>query len=157
MGDPARCWAYVHRDGRVPEGITKAELARQCNEQFAQMFKSTRGEHGSKQWNQHEAHKRAVVKAGGYLEFSALLLWRSLRLGESSVMVAEQMGVNPCCVRQKVALANGMARRLGLEVYNRDHWSRCCYRKIHVRKDTRARRKRAQKLFWLEQTSAATI
>ena len=115
-----RAWTYVSR-GPFPSGISMREMKRRCDAEFARVMKTERGTPGDGQWNAHEQHKRSVIHAGGYLEMLAVALYRSCRLGQDSVTVAEQMGMRPSNVRQAVCRANIEARRLGFEVYAVQH------------------------------------
>src|SRR5690349_21235302 len=42
-----------------------------------------------------EAHRKAVLRAGGYLELHAAIAWRAWRLGNPSTEVAESLGISP--------------------------------------------------------------
>jgi hypothetical protein len=67
---------------------------------------------------QHEMlakHRRAVIRAGGFLQLLAAVAYRAWRLGQDSVAVAESLGIQPCNVRGILQRIRTTARDLGLD------------------------------------------
>lgn len=61
------------------------------------------------------ALRKVVEKCGGLAEMYAAVLWRSWRLGEDSVTVAEALHMTPVAVRVRLQRIRMTAKRLGFE------------------------------------------
>jgi hypothetical protein len=73
---------------------------------------------------QHEiqaSHKAAVRRAGGYLELQAAIAYRSWRLGQSSPIVAESVGMTAWAVRAVLNRLRVAARELGYDTGRAGH------------------------------------
>lgn len=69
-------------------------------------------------------HKAAIKRAGSYEALQAAIAYRSFRLGWHSPAVAESLGVTAGMVRQCLARMRNLARELGFEENEPQHWSR---------------------------------
>jgi hypothetical protein len=113
----------------MPDDITWEEMKKLCDARFSKVSSAKQGEPGSNRWRTMKGHELAIKRAGGYLEFTTLLLYKSLRLGQHSTTVAEQMGITPVHVRQHVYRANIVAEDFGFVVHERPHKSKGVFTK----------------------------
>jgi hypothetical protein len=60
-------------------------------------------------------HQAAISRAGGYPQLVAAIAYRSFRLGWTSPVIAESLGVTPTMVRQLIYRLRQTARRIGVE------------------------------------------
>jgi hypothetical protein len=113
----------------MPDDITREEMKNLCDAKFSKDCSVKQGEPGSIRWRSMKGHELAIKRAGGYLEFTASLLYKSLRLGQHSTTVAAEMGITPVHVRQHVYRANLVAEDLGFTVHERPHTSKGVFTK----------------------------
>jgi len=117
-----RAWLYVHgRGGRfvnpktIPETIDREAINHEATAKALRGYEISE----SAPAVQHailEAHKAAVKRAGSFLAFQASVAYRAWRQNQSSVAVAESLGITPWCVRQHLSRLRRVAERLGYEV-----------------------------------------
>jgi hypothetical protein len=97
---PMRC------ANNIPEFALSDTQLRLVIQQRAQRHGDGSNQHGK------NVHKRAVRRAGSYEAFLAGIAYRSWRLGQDSVAVAEQMGITPSVVRRHLHNMAKAAREL---------------------------------------------
>jgi hypothetical protein len=118
-----RMWRYVHNGAPQPENIDWHELNRIATER-ALKGHEIRETAPAIQKQMQEQHKAAVCRAAGYLQLQAAIAWRSWRLGQDSVTVAESLGISPGAVRVILQRLRDIARELGFDVGPAHHTRR---------------------------------
>ena len=116
-----RTWQYAHPGTLFPEQIDRSEINRLATAKELK-YGATIGDNAST--IQHEmaaAHRAAVKRAGGYMEFITAIAFRAWRLGNTSVQVAESLGIKPECVRVQLTRAREAAAFLGYDIGKRHH------------------------------------
>lgn len=84
---------------------------------------------------QHEMqarHRAAIRRAGGFLQHLSAVAYRSWRLGQDSVAVAQSLGIEPCNVRAILQRLRDTARDLGFDA-GVDHRSEARKRSAEIR------------------------
>ena len=115
-----RCWRYLHNHTPVPETLDWQEMKKAATAHTLQPHKILPAS-PLVQKLMHARHVATVIKCGGYLEFSAAIAYRSWRLGQDSVTVAESLGVSPGTVRINLQRLRDIARQLGFDVGQPHH------------------------------------
>jgi len=115
-----RCWRYLHNHTPVPETLDWQEMKKAATAHTLQPHKILPAS-PLVQKLMHAQHVATVIKCGGYLEFSAAIAYRSWRLGQDSVTVAESLGVSPSAVRVNLSRLKDVARSLGFAVGPEHH------------------------------------
>jgi hypothetical protein len=110
-----RTWRFVHNGVPMPRNLDWHELNRIATER-ALKGHEIRESAPAIQKQIQEQHKAAVCRAGGYLQLQAAIAWRSWRLGQDSVTVAESLGVSPSAVRINLSRIKDAARLLAFDV-----------------------------------------
>jgi hypothetical protein len=114
-----RAWRYVHHHAEPPtswnyeacnKAATKRALAGYDIDETA-----------VEQIEIQNDHKKAVRRAGGYMELQASIAFKSWRLGMPSPEVALACRVSPWQVRQSLRRLRGIAAKLGFDVGRRHH------------------------------------
>jgi hypothetical protein len=110
-----RAWRYVHGAAPFPENVNREKINR------AATAKARKGHPIRKSASviQHEMqarHKAAIQRAGGFMELWAAVAYRSWRLNEDSVAIAEALGITPWCVRVQLWRLREAAKQLGFDV-----------------------------------------
>jgi hypothetical protein len=109
-----RCWRYVHNQTPVPAILNWQELNRAATAHTLEPHKILVTS-PLLQKLMYARHVEAVIRAGGYLAFQSAVAYRSWRLGQDSVTVAESLGVSPQCVRANLQRLRDIGRMLGFD------------------------------------------
>jgi hypothetical protein len=109
-----RCWRYVHNQTPVPANLNWKELDRAATAHTLQPH-AILPTSPLVQKLMYASHVEAVLRAGGYLEFQAAITYRSWRLGQDSVTVADSLGISPQCVRVNLQRLRDIGRMLGFD------------------------------------------
>lgn len=119
-----RVWEYSCQGrGGSKKGNKKPIPAELVND--ADKLRALADEHFERQWvlNRHRdrperaEHIRAVVRAGGYLQFITAIAYRSFNLGMTSPEIAAEMGIKkPTTVRIQVCRLRDTAKSFGFEL-----------------------------------------
>lgn len=116
----ARTYAHVSNPWGCPDGRSWQDLEVACTKLALGITYSRNC--NDFQRNLIDRHKAAVQKAGGYLALQAAVAFHYWRRAQSSVAVAEILGISPQAVRQAASKLLDVARELGIEPPS-EHWS----------------------------------
>ena len=115
-----RAWRYVHHNGTPPEFWDYEAVNKMATEK-ALAGHDIDDAAPDRQREMQADHRKAVRRAGGYMELQASIAFKSWRLGMPSPEVAVACRVSPWMVRQSLRRLRGIAARLGFEVGRRHH------------------------------------
>jgi len=115
-----RCWRYLHNHTPVPETLDWQEMKKAATAHTLQPHKILPAS-PLIQKLMHATHVATVIKCGGYLEFQTAVAYRSWRLGQNSVNVAESLGVSPSTIRMTLQRLRNIAAELHYDVGTHHH------------------------------------
>jgi hypothetical protein len=117
-----KTWRFIHNGAPMPENLDWHELNRVATAR-ALRGHEIRETAATIQKRMQAEHIAAIQRAGSYLAFQVALVYRSWRLAQDSVTVAESLGISPSAVRINLSRLKDVARSLGFNV-GPDHHTR---------------------------------